>query len=241
MSANPYIAEAAALIGDPARANMLVALMDGQALTATELGLIAGVAPSTASEHLSKLLEGKLVTVIASGRHRYFRLASNRVADVLEKLMLMASDGPRRFRPKSCRDEATAMARTCYDHFAGRLGVGIADGLGRRGMVVLTDDGGLVTPEGVSFLASFGVDLEVARPRRAFCRPCLDWSERRWHIGGTVGAAIAARSFAVGWTERQREGRAVTITTHGRDAFRDLFGIAFPSDAPPLETPARAA
>jgi DNA-binding transcriptional ArsR family regulator len=226
MSASPYIAEAAALIGDPARANMLVALMDGRALTATELGLAAGVAPSTASEHLAKLVEGELIKVAASGRHRYFRLGSPRVAAALESLMVVASDGPRRYRPQSRCDEAAARARTCYDHFAGGLGVGIADGLVERGHAVLSEDGGAITPSGLALLERFGADLAPkGTSRRAFCRACLDWSERRWHIGGRVGAAIAERSFELGWAERQRDSRAVTITQEGLRGFESLFGL----------------
>ena len=132
MTEGPYIAEAASLIGDPARANILAALVGGRALTATELGLAAGVAPSTTSGHLAKLLEGRLIFVTATGRHRYFRLASPAVAAVLESLMALAADGPPRHRPRSRYDEAMDRARTCYDHFAGRLGVGLADRLAKR-------------------------------------------------------------------------------------------------------------
>ena len=227
MSASPYIAEAAALIGDPARANMLVALMDGRALTATELGLAAGVAPSTASEHLAKLVEGELIKVTASGRHRYFRLGSPRVADALENLMVVASDGPRRFRPQSRCDKDAARARTCYDHFAGGLGVGIADSLVERGHAMLSEDGGAITASGLELLERFGADLmSQGASRRAFCRACLDWSERRWHIGGRVGAAIAIRSFELGWAERRRDSRAVTITQDGLRGFESLFGLS---------------
>lgn len=222
----PYIAEAAALIGDPARANILAALMDGRALTATELGIAAGVAPSTASGHLAKLAQGKLVAVTPAGRHRYYRLASPAVASVLEHLMSLASDGPARHRPRSRCDVAMARARTCYDHFAGKLGVALADSFAARGQVVLEDEGGLVTDAGRAFLVNLGVELENSKgSRRAFCRPCLDWSERRWHIGGIVGAALARRSFELGWTERQKHGRAVTITPAGERAFDQLFGV----------------
>ena len=220
------MAEAASLIGDPARANMLSALVGGRALTATELGLAAGVAPSTVSGHLAKLLEGRLVSVTPTGRYRYFRLASPAVARVLESLMALAIDGPPRHRPKSRCDEAMARARTCYDHFAGQLGVALADRLSEHGHVVLSDDGGIVTESGRAFLGDMGVELTVpSKSKRAFCRPCLDWSERRWHIGGAVGAALATRCFRAGWTERQRDSRAVTITPSGRDVFEDLFGI----------------
>jgi len=226
MTEGPYIAEAASLIGDPARANILAALVGGRALTATELGLAAGVAPSTTSGHLSKLLEGRLVSVTVAGRHRYFRLASPAVARVLESLMALAADGPHRHRPKSRCDEAMGRARTCYDHLAGRLGVGLADRLAEKGHVVLGDDGGVVTESGRAFLVELGVELALpAKSRRSFCRPCLDWSERRWHIGGHVGAAIAQRCFELGWTQRRNDGRALTITPAGERAFGELFGI----------------
>ena len=225
MSDGPYIAEAASLIGDPARANMLAALVGGRAMTASELGLAASVAPSTASGHLGKLLEGRLVSVTATGRHRYFRLASPAVGRVLEELMALALDGPPRHRPKARCDEAMARARTCYDHLAGKLGVALADSLAAREQVVLTDDGGLITDSGRAFLGGLGVELYSSNSRRAFCRPCLDWSERRWHIGGAVGAAIADRSFALGWTERRSDCRAITITAAGDRAFDELFGV----------------
>ena len=226
MTDGPYIAEAASLIGDPARANMLGALMDGRALTAKELGFAAGVAPSTASEHLSKLTAGKLIIATSSGRHRYFRLASPEVARALETLMTLALDGPPRHRPKSRCDEAMARARTCYDHFAGRLGVSLADSFADRNQILLDSDGGQVTDAGRAFLGGLGIELPQPRSlRRVFCRPCLDWSERRWHIGGAVGAAIARHCFEAGWTERQKHGRAVTITPAGERAFAELFEV----------------
>lgn len=226
MSDGPYFAEAAALIGDPARANMLTALLGGRAMTATELGLAAGVAPSTASGHLSKLLDGRLVSVTSTGRHRYFRLASPAVAGALESLMAVAADGPPRHRPRSRCDEGMARARTCYDHLAGKLGVAMADAMSDRTQIVLSEEGGLITPSGTSFLEELGVRIEARKgSRRAICRSCLDWSERRWHIGGAVGAAIADRCFELGWTERQRHSRAITITSAGERAFDELFGF----------------
>lgn len=226
MTEGPYIAEAAALIGDPARANMLAALMDGRALTASELAYRAGVAPSTASGHLAKLIEGRLVAATPSGRHRYYRLGSTAVAQVLENLMSLAVDGPPRHRPRSRCDEAMAIARTCYDHLAGRLGVALADSLAGRKQILLGDEGGLVTDAGTTFLRDFGVGLLACKgSRRALCRPCLDWSERRWHIGGHIGAAIAERCFALGWTERQNDSRALTITPAGEHGFEKAFGI----------------
>lgn len=225
MTNGPYIAEAASLIGDPARANMLAALVGGHAMTATELGLSAGVAASTASGHLAKLLEGRLVSVTSTGRHRYFRLASPGVARVLEDLMALATDGPPRHRPKSRCDDAMARARTCYDHLAGKLGVALADSMASRGLIILSDDGGLITDAGGDFLSDLGVELQTKKVRRTLCRPCLDWSERRWHVGGAVGAALADRCFALGWTERRSDSRAITITAAGERAFDELFEV----------------
>jgi hypothetical protein len=165
------------------------------------------------------------VSVTSTGRHRYFRLASPAVARVLEELMALAMDGPPRHRPKSGCDDAMARARTCYDHLAGKLGVALADSLAAREQVVLTDDGGLITDSGRIFLSSLGVELQRRNTRRALCRPCLDWSERRWHIGGEVGAAIAERCFALGWTERRSDSRAITVTATGERAFDELFGV----------------
>jgi len=227
MTNGPYIAEAASLIGDPARANMLAALVAGHAMTATELGLSAGVAASTASGHLAKLLEGRLVSVTSTGRHRYFRLASPGVARVLEDLMALATDGPPRHRPKSRCDDAMARARTCYDHLAGKLGVALADSMASRGLIILSDDGGLITDAGGDLLSDLGVELQTKKVRRTLCRPCLDWSERRWHVGGAVGAALADRCFALGWTERRSDSRAITITAAGERAFDELFEVRF--------------
>ena len=229
MTDGPYIAEIASLVGDPSRANILVALLAGQALTATELTLAAGVTPQTASGHLAKLAEGRLLSVLAQGRHRYYRLASPQVAQMLEGLMSVAVSGPPRYRPRSIRDDALAQARTCYDHLAGRLGVALADALVGRGLIVLDDEAGAVTAAGEDVLNEFGMDMAGnGRGRRAFCRPCLDWSERRWHIGGRLGAALARRCFELGWIERARGGRAVRVTPAGEAGFRRTFAMRWP-------------
>lgn len=228
MVSGANLAEVAALVGDPARANMLVALLDGQALTASELAFFAHVAPSTASAHLARLVEAGLLSVLAQGRHRYFRLASPLIARMLEGIaQVSALETPGRFRPPSARDDALCRARTCYDHLAGRLGVAIADSLESRGHVVLDDDGGIVTETGAAFLGRIGVDIAALQRRRgrAFCRPCLDWSERRPHLAGAVGSAIAASCLEHGWIERLRDSRAVAVTGRGRIAFGELFGF----------------
>jgi DNA-binding transcriptional ArsR family regulator len=227
MSNAPHIAEVAALVGDPARANMLCALLGGRALTATELAFAAGVSPQTTSGHLGKLFAARLVVLMKQGRHRYYHLSGPHVAQMLESIMNVALNGPPRFQPKSRLDDEMRHARTCYDHIAGVLGVGLAEGMSARDLVILGDEAGEVTPSGMDFLAELGVDLSAARAkRRVFCRPCLDWTERRAHIGGAVGAALATRCFELKWIERIRDSRALTITPAGRRGLLESFGVS---------------
>ena len=227
MSNAPHLAEVAALVGDPARANILCALLGGRALTATELAFVAGVSPQTTSGHLGKLLTGRLVVLMKQGRHRYYQLAGPHVAQMLESVMNVALTGPPRFQPKSRLDETMRNARTCYDHIAGVLGVGLATRLTEREFIVLGEDAGEVTPAGAEFLSKFGVDLSSARTkRRIFCRPCIDWTERRSHIGGAIGAALANRCFELKWIERVRDSRALTITPAGRRGLMQVFSLS---------------
>src|SRR6266481_8385643 len=172
----PSLSEIAALVGNPARANMLTALLDGRALTASELAYAGGVAPQTASEHLAKLKEGRLLVLAQQGRYSYYRLASPLIGRMLESIMAVAADGPARYQPRWRGGDALRHARTCYDHLAGRLGVGLADALVARDYVALSEDGGIVTRAGEEFFRGFGIELrEAGETRRAFCRPCLDW------------------------------------------------------------------
>lgn len=233
MSDTSRIAATAALLGDPARANILAALMDGRALTAKELAFAARVSPQTTSGHLGKLTEAGLLTPQRQGRHRYFRLASPLVGQMLEGILAAAGEAdshiPARRTSTWRGGEALRTARTCYDHLAGRLGVALADSLCAHGHIALSEDGGEVTATGHHFLHDFGA--EPASGRRVFCRPCLDWSERRPHIAGRLGAALADRCFALGWIARQRDTRAVAITAAGREGFAQAFGITDLSDA----------
>jgi DNA-binding transcriptional ArsR family regulator len=223
----PQIAEVAALVGDPARANILCALLGGRALTASELAFAANVSPQTASGHLAKLLTAKLVLLMKQGRHRYYRLAGPHVGHMLESIMNVALTGPPRFQPVSKRDENIRRARTCYDHFAGLLGVSLTERLSEREFVILGDEAGEVTPAGTDFLTGLGVGLEAARAkRRLFCRPCIDWTERRPHIGGALGAALASRCFELKWVERMPGSRALTITPAGSNGLRECFAIS---------------
>ena len=238
------MAEVAALVGDPARANILDTLLDGRAFTATELAFAARVGAPTASAHLAKLLEARLLSVVKQGRHRYYRLASPLVARMLESIMAVAAiEMPPRYRPRSPRDEALLLGRTCYDHLAGRLGVGIAAALAARSQVVLSDDAGEVTADGVKFFGDLGIDLAAEKrpsPRR-FCRPCLDFSERRFHLAGALGAMLARRCFELRWIERRRDSRAVTITPIGHEGLRNAFDLDLRQPPTPERTRREAA
>lgn len=227
MQTGPHIAQIAALVGDPARANVLSALLDGRALTATELAYFAGVTPQTISSHLGKLTEAGLLALEKQGRHRYYRLASPLVARMLEGIMCVAQVGPARYHPHWKGGEALRIARTCYDHLAGRLAVKLADALVAHDHVVLADDGGEVTKAGMEFLTGLGIELgAVAKSRRIFCKPCLDWSERRPHLAGVLGATLAKHAFQLGWVQRIKDSRAVAITEAGRQGFPEAFGVA---------------
>jgi DNA-binding transcriptional ArsR family regulator len=227
MTNAPHIAEVGALVGDPARANMLVALLGGRALTATELAYAAGVSPQTTSGHLGKLFAARLLVQMKQGRHRYYRLAGPHVAQMLESIMNVALTGPPRFQPRTRLDEKLRHARTCYDHIAGVLGVGLAECMTAREFVVLGEEAGEVTPSGMEFFSQLGVDLSAAKAkRRVFCRPCLDWTERRSHIGGAVGAALAQRLIDLKWIERARDSRALSVTPIGRRGLTEHFALS---------------
>ncbi|MGB3387584.1 MAG: helix-turn-helix transcriptional regulator [Pseudaminobacter sp.] len=220
------IAEVASLIGDAARANMLSALMGGQALTAGELARHAGVTAQTTSGHLARMVDAHLVAVEKQGRHRYYRLVSPDVAHAIHALMALAASGPRRHHPIGPKDEALRLARTCYDHMAGRLAIAFADTLTDKGYVVLADGAGLVTEEGHRFFCDFGLDME-AQPssRRPLCRTCLDWSERRPHLAGRLGASLLQRALDLSWVSRVPESRALRITRAGEMGFASAFGL----------------
>lgn len=207
-------------------------MMDGRALTTSELARVTGVTPQTASEHLAKMAAAELVHVEKQGRHRYHRLATSAVAQMVESIMQVAS-GLEAMRPAPAtgpRDAALRAARTCYDHLAGQLGVALADALVTRGHLELTHDAGLVTKAGVALFDRLGIDVvslvaSRGRTTRVLCRPCLDWSERRPHLAGAVGAALCARSFEENWIRRIESTRAVNVTPKGWRVFRDTIGM----------------
>lgn len=226
------MAAVAALVGDPARANILCALLDGRALTASELAYAAHVTPQTASGHLGKLAAANLISAAQQGRHRYFRLAGPHVARMMESISAVAAIAPPRLRPIRI-DGTMRKARMCYDHIAGQLGVALADSLQAQRHIELADDGGVVTEAGEAFFRKLGIDLTAARgSRRAFCRPCVDWSERRAHLAGAVGAALARRLMELRWISRKRDSRALTITPIGWGKIAETFGCALHDHAP---------
>ncbi len=224
MKDGPSIARVAALIGDHARAEVLTTLMGDRALTATELSGIAGVTKQTISAHLAKLLDAGLIAVNNQGRHRYFRLADHDVAELLESLMGVAfRTGAVRLRPGP-REPALRKARICYDHLAGELGVLAYESMRARRVFRSSADGLHVTRMGRQWFASFGIDpAAAAAQRRAFCKPCLDWSERRHHLGGALGTALLQRFYELGWASRARDSRVIGFTPKGEQAFRAFF------------------
>ena len=226
MITGPIIAEIAALVGDPARATMVSALLDGRALTASELALAAQIRPQTASTHLAKLTEAGLLSVVRNGRHRYFRLASSTVGDMIDGIVAVALAKRPRYRPLSAQARALSAARICYDHLAGRLSVDLTDSFVAREYVVLDVEAAEITRAGIRFFTEFGIELPKLRStRRHFCRLCLDWTERRPHIAGAIGAAMTKRYFDLGWMERMKRSHAVIVTPLGRWGFLETFGI----------------
>ena len=224
MKDGPDIARIASLVGDPARANMLTALMGGAALTASELALEAGVTLPTASSHLSKLMDGGLLTLASQGRHRYYSLASPQVAGMLEAIMgVAASVGPQRVRPGP-KEATMREARVCYDHLAGDHAVAMLDGFFARGLLVKDGDAIELPEAGKRFFAAQGIDAnDFGRQRRPACRACLDWSVRRSHLAGSLGAAILDKIFAEKWARREKDSRVVSFTPPGKRAFEKAF------------------
>jgi len=245
------IAPIGALIGDPTRARVLMALVDGRALPASRLAAEAGVAPSTVSEHLARLLAAGLVTMRAEGRSRFYRLASPAVADALEAVARISPDRPIRSLRQGSYARALREARTCYNHLAGRLGTGLLAGFISDGL--LTGGDGQhhperavqdrlsapgrdlsyrLTPHGEEVLGEIGVDVDAVLARRPAVRYCLDWSEQRHHLAGPLGTALADRLFALGWVSRSQRRRVVRVTEAGRENLAALLGLPADWDRP---------
>ena len=224
MKEGPDIALLGSLIGDPARANMLTALMSGKALTASELAGEASVTVQTASTHLGKLQSGGLIRQRKQGRHRYFSLADDDVGAVLESMMgLAAKKGHTRTRTGP-KDPALRKARVCYNHLAGELGVRLLDSLSARGLVIEDGDMLDLTGSGEAFVTGFGIDMDgLKASRRPLCKSCLDWSARRSHLAGSLGTAFLQRFYEQGWAKREDGTRVVRFTKRGEAEFLEHF------------------
>jgi DNA-binding transcriptional ArsR family regulator len=227
------IAHIAALVGEPARTAMLLALLDGRALTAHELANVGNITPATASRHLGLLVDAGLLRLERQGRHRYHRLASAEVAHVLEGIIQLAAQqapATRRVMVPGPRDAAMRLARTCYDHIAGRLGVAITERLLADGAIAFDGEAGHVTDRAGEVLKGLGLDAAAASAtspsKRPHCRPCLDWSERRMHVAGRLGAMICAHCLHTGWLLRPAGTRALQPSPAGVVALRDWLGVA---------------
>ncbi len=217
----PDIAAIAGLIGDRARSNILLALMEGRALTASELARSAGVTKQTASSHLAKLLDARLIAVEQAGRHRYHRLADDDVGSAIEQLIGLAARLDMKAVATGPSDAAMRKARVCYDHLAGDLGVLLFDSFERRGLVRRVGTSLTLTPEGESFLIERHIDVGALRERkRALCLSCLDWSVRRYHLAGAVGAVLLDECLAHGWARRVKGARTLVFSVVGERAFR---------------------
>lgn len=227
MKDGPLIANVASLIGDPARANILTALMAGKALTVSELAQEAGVTLQTTSAHLAKLLGGNMVAVRKQGRHKYFELASSKVAEAIEALMGLAADRGHLRTRRGPRDEALRAARRCYNHLAGTAGVRLYDSLIQRGYISVDNSGLSLSPLGREFIAQLGIDLAALSQSRApLCRECLDWSERKTHLAGSLGRALLDHMIENQWVRNCANSRVIIFTSHGERRFAEAFPFA---------------
>lgn len=237
MEAN--IALPAALIGDPTRASMLMALMDGRAQPASALAYAANVSAQSASNHLAKLTDGGLLAVETQGRHRYYRLAADEIATVLEALANLASRSRSLRQPLTRKGRALRFARSCYDHLAGQLGVAIAEALEARGLIAAAADPKVydTTPAGRLWFARLGIDVDaIHHDRHPLGRRCLDWTERRHHLAGALGTALFTQMEALDWLSRDRSTRLVRVTELGAFKLRDVLGV----DCDALASPRRS-
>ncbi len=225
----PNIAPIAALLGEPARADMLLALLGGKALTATELALCADVTPPTASSHLGKLLDADIVRVRKQGRHKYFQLASTDVAQLLEQLLNLAASQPRKTIATGPTDPDLRRARVCYDHLAGEMGVALLDALTAQGYLRQQDDDLTVTAAGEAFFAALNLpslQSKQIQSKQVPCKACLDWSERRSHLAGTLGQQLLQYVLDKQWATRVLDSRALQFSATGRAKFARCFGVS---------------
>jgi len=222
------IAPVAAVLADPTRANILIALSDGQSLPAGELAWRARVKASTASAHLAKLVDSGLLVVVKQGRHRYFRLADPRIIQAIETLASFAPAAPVRSLRESAAAEAVRAARMCYNHLAGRLGVSLSEALVNKGILDSFDEGYIITDGGKQWMQGFGIDSANFKKQRSLLVPChIDWSERRHHAAGAFGAALTKHLLDLKWIEHLPSSRAVRLTETGRQGLKSEFDLDF--------------
>jgi DNA-binding transcriptional ArsR family regulator len=227
MTGDADIAAAASLLAQPARATLVLAVMEDGPLPASELARRARISPSTASEHLAVLVAGGFLTGEREGRHRYFHLARPAVAQAVEALAVVAPQRSVRSLREATASELIRYARTCYDHLAGRVGVALARSLERHRVLIRDDRAYVLGPEAEPQLALLSIDLSsLERQRRTLVRGCLDWSEGELHVAGALGAALATRMFELGWLRRRPLNRSVEITAEGRIGLSEQFGLA---------------
>jgi DNA-binding transcriptional ArsR family regulator len=230
VKADADVAAAAALLSEPARASLVLSIMDEEPLPASELAARAGIAPSTASEHLRRLVDGGFLSTSKRGRHRYYRLAEPAIADAVEALARVAPQPPVRSLREATQGELIRYARTCYDHLAGGVGVALARGLERQRVLKRRDGGFVLGRNAAGGLARLAIDVtELESGRRPVVRGCLDWSERELHVAGALGAALADRLFELGWIRRRPGNRSVEITADGRAGLQTEFGVDVPA------------
>ncbi|KAF6573733.1 winged helix-turn-helix domain-containing protein [Paenibacillus sp. FSL M8-0228] len=226
MSTKSNVAMIASLVSEPSRAAILTALLDGRFHTASELAHMAGIKPQTASFHLAKMTEAHVVTVEKQGRHRYYGIQDPEVARVMESFLSIAPPVPIKSFKQASENEAIRLARTCYDHVAGQLGVQLMNFFMQKGILSEDQDGLHITDQGETFFTDFQIDLTKTRQkRRSFSHKCLDWSERRHHLAGALGSAILDRLFELHWIERLPTTRAIRITAEGKRGFKEIFSI----------------
>ncbi|MFW9335763.1 ArsR/SmtB family transcription factor [Paenibacillus polymyxa] len=226
MSTQSNVAMIASLVSEPSRAAILTALLDGRFHTASELAHMAGIKPQTASFHLAKMTEAQVITVEKQGRHRYYGIQDPEVAQVMESLLSIAPPVPIKSLKQASENEAIRLARTCYDHVAGHLGVQIMSFFMQKGILSEDQDGLHITQQGEIFFADFQINLKNTRQkRRSFSHKCLDWSERRHHLAGALGSALLDRLFELHWVEHLPTTRAIRITAEGKRGFKEVFSI----------------
>lgn len=226
MKASPNVAIVAALVSETSRAAILTALLDGRYHPASDLAQMAGIKPQTASFHLAKMLEANIVTVEKQGRHRYYGIRNQEVAHIIESLLSVAPPVEIKSFKHASENKGLRIARTCYDHLAGNLGVELTVALKNLGVLYEENNAFYVTEMGEAFFASFQINLEeVKKKRRSFSHKCLDWSERRHHLGGALGKALLERLLELNWVQRAPKTRAIKITNEGKNGLKEIFSI----------------